>query len=352
MAQALAVAAEDARATAKHAAELGAIARTASAAIQIEVAAVLEASLVASWRADEATATERAAQRAAEKLHAEAQRADLEARKCMHSRDGCNPDTESPTGGHRVRRGLWDVQVAIHCASPTNNVQPPTIEDAELEMVEVSAQKKRQADNGLAEMRRRLHESKEEWKRLVREVEAAEKAQAAASAEEQRVATWRVKDSESRSKRTHDEGSTHAAWIHVLRPLEAKLHQLHESDVIEAAVFGYVRSDAEAWRRFWTRRSDARSQCVAPRECHCALCSARGHWCDRSGAKSSEGKDGVFVHTDGVGTRVMGVVRMRAPSPGAAMDLLCEHLVTTLHESHGPVMSTAGKDVSDRAHRE
>ena len=46
------------------------------------------------------------------------------------------------------------------------------------------------------------------------------------------------------------------------------------------------------------------------------------------------------------------VVRMRARSPGAAMDALCEHLVTTLHESHGPVMSTAGKDVSDRAHRE
>ena len=68
-----------------------------------------------------------------------------------------------------------------------------------------------------------------------------------------------------------------SAWMRVLPPLRAKLMRLHEDEMVECAVLGYVKSEASDWRRFWTRRAGGgcHQVCVAPRRCDCALCATR-----------------------------------------------------------------------------
>ena len=368
LALALRAAAQDARRTADSAHAAARAARAVEATLKAEVSVALEASLQGTWKAEEAAAQAAAAEAAASRLAQEAQHAAEEAKKVMQRRDGHNPSAErrkadgsleyAPTGGHRVPRGLWDVHVAVHCATPTGNVQPPTVEDAELELVESTVLRACTASKDVERLRRQVHECKEEWKRLTAALERAEKAEAEAQAEELTVREWKVKASTERRSKKHDKSSTFEAWTNTLRPLEAKLHQLHERGDIECAVMGFVRSDAEAWRRFWMRRQDGwqdwtqsgvtRLACRAPKECGCALCANRAGGLRRSGARESMGKDGAFVSADGIGTRLSGVVRVRALSPGAAMDALTLELVSSLHEAHGPVLSTKGKDVSDR----
>ena len=64
------------------------------------------------------------------------------------------------------------------------------------------------------------------------------------------------------------------------------------------------------------------------------------------GSPASSGDGGAFVTTkhageEGkskitVGTRVSGVVRVQAETPGAALDFICEQMVVALHEARGP----------------
>ena len=173
LALALRAAAQDARRTADSAHAAARAARAVEATLKAEVSVALEASLQGTWKAEEAAAQAAAAEAAASRLAQEAQHAAEEAKKVMQRRDGHNPSAErrkadgsleyAPTGGHRVPRGLWDVHVAVHCATPTDNVQPPTVEDAELELAGDAAEQARR--------------DKENAERLLREKEEAERAE-------------------------------------------------------------------------------------------------------------------------------------------------------------------------------
>jgi hypothetical protein len=279
---------------------------------------------------------------------------------------------DTPTSAN-FERDVWDLHVAVHCATPTANPQPAPIDDAELAAVDVARVRVKETAEDLSGVRNALARARAEYFRLQDELAKATERKEASVVEEERVVEWRKTEAARRRVLPHDKSSTHAAWRSVLAPLKGRLHQLHEQSVVECATLGYVSSDAAAWRQFWMRRGSASprplrssssagsstadqqrsngsvQQCVAPRQlCYCALCAARGHASFRSGAPESAGKDGCYIDGNGVGTRVAGVVRMRGDSPGAAMDLLCHSLAEALHECHGPVLSTKGVDHSDR----
>ena len=129
-------------------------------------------------------------------------------------------------------------------------------------------------------------------------------------------------------------------------------------------MLGFVRSEADSWRSFWTRRETPAARlalnkspssvgrdivpCVAPeKECHCSLCAHRHGTQDRAGAHPSQGEGGVWDNfsdfdkqssvnaesASGVGTRVCGVVRVRSESASEGIARLCDSLCNALAEA-------------------
>lgn len=283
--------------------------------------------------------------------------------------------------------------MAVHCVRPTGKQQAAPISAVGLDVVDDMSEMTAASARRLSELEAALSEAEATVVRLQDEVEAASEAHLQAMDDARRLLEEQNAEAERWRRLPRDEVAILRAWVDVLTPLESRLRALHEGGHVECAVLGFVRSDAEAWRRFWLRRKDpgsdgsptaggwgaltspANSQgCGGPHAhprsrrspvmqrglalqhasrtgtpppviecvgclglpCRCALCEHRGGESDRSGAYESLGQDGLFVHA-GMGTRVSGVVRVRASSPAAGMEWLCGQLVGALHAAKGPL---------------
>lgn len=323
--------------------------------------------------AEETAARAAAASEASEVLESEAGRAAREAAQFAHHDHGLPGE---PTSAHGASRDLWDVHVAVHCLKPTGKLQPPT-DDAEpdsdgrvlrlAQACEAAQVAVRDAEGALQLAEEVLVERGCELARLQDDHRKAVRDDAMMR---ERHLEW----AKQRPLQPHDASTIHGAWATVLRPLEEKLRALQDKRFVECGVVGYVRSDGDySWRNFWTQaksaggggkgqmttasscsspglvgspRMFARLECVAPlRECHCSLCAARACDRDRMGSNASTGNDTMYIHSNGVGTRVSGVVRVRSQrGPGIAMDGLCQELVSALHEARPRGESTAARE--------
>jgi hypothetical protein len=337
----------------------------ASAAAEVDVMAIraLAAEDEARRQADAAAAELNAAEAEAENATKAAYEARMRA---------LFPFTPTKGGGNRSGNSaarMWDVQVAVHCIKPTGKPAACSQYDVgkmldetrlKLEQLKVTIVDKRQrlADASVAVRRCGEAEeaAKQEYERVLEE-------QAALIEQQKMLETggWKPPMTPAGAE------AAQSAWLATLNHLRDRLERLHSEGYVEYAVLGFVRSDAHAWRRFWTRqevvgssgdRSSSgggagddgspiappqagfdsprkgsgfdsprkgsgqvptdRVECAYPKTCGCALCAHRWGKAHRSGAHPSIGEGGVFdaftefrdakseahKHAEGLGARV------------------------------------------------
>lgn len=388
------VAAERAETLAEEASELAdlrdAASEEASAANEEALAELRRAEAKARATKDEA----RTLAAAAANARMEAYRLDKVALAARRDADAKPLGSPTAAAGSRMSKGfsgVWDVHVAVHCVKPTGKSQREV-----RQMQKAVTDAKDDADAVVMQWQdtsKALAHARAEVKRLERDEarfrEAKENALANLQVliEQQRAEAHKLR---APLFYPHTPHTMRAAWSQVLKPIERRLTSLHNRGVVDFGVAGFVHSDAESWRRFWRPVRDARGKhavaCIAPHgECACALCASRVADTKRAGARASSGEGGAFVSslppddeeravltsstlTSGlaacgtasgtaaygmasgtadatagggppdfrVGTRVSGVVRVRADSAGAALDFICDQLVSALHQARGP----------------
>ena len=236
------------------------------------------------------------------------------------------------------RSALWDIQLAIHCLRPTGKGQCKThkLHGA------IKRAKSRVSHSASA-----LDATRSELEKARAEVARLSGIEAEQAAEKENDASWLATLLEKQKAEEagrhiftipHTPESTKEAWMRALVPLHRRLSSLHLMGLVDFATVGFVRSDSEAWRKFWTvsrptaaadaaelsGRSplspgspDARPsagvrsskppllaglvRCVAPHQvCGCALCANRGADPRRNRARASTGDGGAFVHFAGL----------------------------------------------------
>ena len=362
--------------------EAAAAAEAAGSASREEALASIEASRL---RSEARTAAAEAAAAEEEALHA--------ARAADQARIALLPG--SPTANRGVGKAMetWDLHVAVHCVKPTGKPQPANVTLDEL--IARARAAEADANHALEDREAALIAAQQQVVQLKHEAHLAREVHGAASSKLRMLLERQAELDNANSHSTkwprqpHTPATTRDAWLSVLRPLEGVLRSLHASGFIEHACIGFVRSDSSTWRKFWTQRSTPRNalqtdadgssvtrlvhsiECVAPaRECHCAYCAMRCNDVDRSGAHETLGENGVYVegnvrarptddvHGDAldiidrwpatgsgeggdsedtgahtVGTRVSGVVRVRAESHEVAMEFLRARMVKALYKA-------------------
>ena len=370
LASTLSAAAQKATVSQKEALKAAALASERGRAATLELRKATLAADAANRAAEDTAARATLASEASGALEAEAAQVRREAEKFAHHEHGLPGE---PTSAYGADRDLWDIHVAVHCLKPTGKLQPPVEDELEAELdasgrVERLAQALTDAHRQLEEAQRGMRHGEAMLVQRARELIRAEDEHRSALKEEDQLRERSVEWAKWKPRAAHNASTMHGAWATVLRPLEDRLKALLDHKLVECGVLGYVRSDGEnSWRRFWTQakggasvavggssdkhttsiassmemtgsslfvgspRMFSRQECMAPlHECHCSLCAARAGMSYRMGTNASQGTGAMYIH-NGVGTRVSGVVRIRAPRPDEAIELLRDELVQSLH---------------------
>ena len=163
-----------------------------------------------------------------------------------------SPTGNAPSGPTK----MWDVQVAVHCVKPTGKKAASTMYDVDEMLAETRSLLEAQ-DKAIADARQQCADAKAE---LSRAVEGDKQAETTLMAEQEQQKTLLKQERVLMSGRwkpptlPHGAEAAHAAWVDTLPVIRKRLDRLHEEGFVEYAVLGFVRSDADSWRRFWTRR--------------------------------------------------------------------------------------------------